>query len=62
MLVCPTLGAMKCGCAVHFGNISAKSQETYKKMQQNPKGAGAKRPPPWGAAEGGALLILYFCS
>ena len=25
-----------------------------------PKGAGAKRPPPWGAAEGGALLFSIF--
>ena len=29
--------------------------------QKIPKGAGAKRPPPWGAAEGGTFSLLNFC-
>ena len=35
-----------------------KSNQKYK--NNKPKGAGAKRPPPWGAAEGGTLLFLLF--
>ena len=29
-------------------------------IRDRPKGAGAKRPPSWGAAEGGALLFSIF--
>ena len=35
-----------------------KSNQEYK--NNKPKGAGAKRPSPWGAAEGGTLLFLLF--
>ena len=35
-----------------------KSNQNYKNSK--PKGAGAKRPPLWGAAEGGTLLFLLF--
>ena len=31
-----------------------------KSKQQIPKGAGLQRPPPWGVAEDGALLFLFF--
>ena len=37
-----------------------KSNQKYK--NNKPKGARAKRAPPWGAAEGGALLFLLFLS
>ena len=59
MLVCPTWGAMTCGCALHFGHILDRKSSNTLKKQQTPKGAGAKHPPPWGAAEGGAIAILF---
>ena len=36
-----------------------KSNQEYK--NNKPKGAGAKRPPPWGAAEGGTVFIISDC-
>ena len=61
MPVCPTWGAMRCGCALHFGSIlQRKSSNTLTKIQQTPKGAGARRRPPWGAAESSAFVV--FCS
>ena len=48
-LLCPTLGAMKCGCALHVGHMSArKSRNTLKKYnkprpRRRPKGAPGGR-------------------
>ena len=41
--------------------IRQKNKKSNQKYKNNkPKGAGAKRPPLWGAAEGGTLLFLLF--
>ena len=59
MLVCPTWGAMKCGCALHFGNIlQRKSSNTLKKYNKHPRGP-VRSACPLGALPKAALL-LYF--
>ena len=55
MWVCPAFWP-------HFSQKVKKYIEKYNKrrLRRRPKGAGASRPPPWGAAEGGALLFSIF--
>ena len=60
MLVCPTWGAMKCGCALHFGHIlQRKSSNTLKKDNKHPRGP-ARSAGPLGALPKAALLLYFF--
>ena len=64
MLVCPTLGAMKCGCALHFGHVSAKKlRNTFKKNITKTQGGGCEAPAPLGRRRRRRLVvfIIYAC-
>ena len=47
-------------CPAFWPHFTEKVKQYIEKIQQTPKGAGAKRRPPWGAAEGSAFVV--FCS
>ena len=46
-------------CPAFWPRCRQKVKQYIEQKQQTPKGAGAKRPPPWGAAEGGAIAVFF---
>ena len=59
MLVCPTRGAMKCGCALRFGHILVRGSSKTSKTKKNTQGgARARSARPLGAPPRAVLDVF----